>query len=328
MKDLLLVNLGTPTSPNPKDVKRYLTEFLTDPRVIDFPWLKRNLLVRGIIIPRRYKESARSYQEIWTEEGSPLLVYGRQVQTLLQKRLGTKVNVELAMRYQQPSIESALDRLQNSTDLTILPLFPQYASATTGSVYDKVMEVLTRRETLPRLRFINHFFDHPMMIKAYAKQAQNFDLDSYDAIVFSFHGLPVRQLKRACSTCNPGKGCCEVLDEKNRECYAAQSYATAKGIAKALGITSYEVCFQSRLGREEWLQPYASNLIERLAREGKKRLLFFSPAFICDCLETVYEIAYEYNRDFQKLGGERVDLVPSLNADPDWIEALADIADV
>jgi ferrochelatase len=193
---VLLVNLGTPDSPTPKDVYRYLTEFLTDERVIDEPWLKRQLLVRGVIVPARYRQSAKSYQAIWTEEGSPLMVYGTQLQKGLQQRLGESFKVELAMRYQNPSIEKALHSLlsANISHLIVLPLFPQYASATTGSIQQKVMELLSQYQPIPKMTMIDHFFDHPRVIQAFVSAGKEHAVKEYDHVLFSFHGLPQRQL--------------------------------------------------------------------------------------------------------------------------------------
>lgn len=331
MQGILLVNLGTPDSPKPKDVKRYLTEFLTDDRVIDIPWMWRQLLVRGVIIPRRYKQSAKYYSEIWTDEGSPLMAYGSKVKNALQEKLGGNFRVELAMRYQNPSIECALQRLLSEPirELIILPMFPQYASATTGSVHQKVMEILKKFIKIPETRFISHFSDHPSFINAFAALADSFNLQKYDHVLFSFHGLPERQIKKAdsFSCCLKKSDCCHTFCPENRSCYSAQCHATARDIAAKLHIPlgKYSICFQSRLGNEPWLQPYASDSLATLAKEGKKRLLIFCPSFVCDCLETIYEIGVEYKREFTKAGGEGLDLVPGLNDHPLWIESLTDI---
>lgn len=325
---ILLVNLGTPDSPAFGDVWKYLIEFLTDWRVIDYPWLKRQLLVRGIIVPFRTRNSARSYKAIWTKEGSPLLTHSKNAAVALQKRLGEDFCVELAMRYQSPSIEKGLNALQGQgvDEIVVLPLFPQYASASTGSVHQEVMRVLSSWQTIPDLRLINSYPTHPKMIEAYCARSSSFDLADYDHILFSFHGLPVRQLVKAdptgvCLT----KGCCK----KNLRCYAAQSYATARALSDALNIPEerFTVCFQSRLGKDPWQQPYTSDVIHTLAKKGAKRLLVFSPAFVADCLETIYEISTEYQDEFIALGGEKIDLVPSLNDHPLWIEALADLVE-
>lgn len=328
---VLLVNLGTPNSPKPKDVYRYLIEFLTDSRVIDMPWFQRQLLVRGLIVPTRYKQSAKAYANIWTKEGSPLMVYGNQVKEALQDSLGDSYKVELAMRYQEPSIKKTLDGLlkQQIQYLIVVPLFPQYASATTGSVLQCVQENLSQYQVIPKVTLIDQFFDHPKMIAAFCEMAKNHDIGSYDHVLFSFHGLPERHLKKADRNdyCRYNKSCCNEPCSKNISCYAAQCYGTANAIAKKLNLPQdhYGVSFQSRLGKDPWLKPYTSEVIANLAKCGKKRVLVFCPSFVCDCLETIYEIGVEYSEEFKHAGGEQLDLVPGLNAHPQWIDALKHI---
>lgn len=326
-KGLLIVNLGTPDSPHPRDVYRYLIEFLTDKRVIDFSWLKRQLLVRGIIVPFRYRQSARAYQAIWSSEGSPLMIYGKRVEKALQELLGPVYRVKLAMRYQNPSLEKGIQELiqEEVDELIILPLFPQYASATTGSIHEKVMEILSPYHSIPKLTFINSFPTHPRMIEAFCKRAEEYDLREYDHFLFSFHGLPKRQILKADSTgkCLKCTHCCQ----HNRRCYSAQCYATAEQIAKQLNLSPerYSLSFQSRLGKDPWLEPFTSEVIHRLAKQGKKKVLVFCPAFVCDCLETIYEIGIEYAEEFVKAGGTRLDYVKGLNDHPVWIQALSEI---
>ncbi len=326
-KGVLIVNLGTPRSHRPLDVFRYLNEFLTDPRVIDIPWFKRQLLVRGVIVPSRYRQSAEQYRHVWTEKGSPLLFHGQTVQEKLQHVLGPDFKVVLAMRYQFPSIPEALEKLKQEEvdEIVILPLFPQYASATTGSVHQKIMQVLQNWQVIPKLVFINHFFDHPLFIEAFCNRAQQYSLSSYDHVVFSFHGLPERQIRKAdpSGKCLSAQ-CCQESCQRHRFCYKAQCYATAHAIARRLSITSkdYTVCFQSRLGKEPWIQPYLSDVLDQCARQGYKKLLVFSPSFVCDCLETTCEITYEYGSKFKEMGGEELQLVEGLNSHPAWIEAL------
>lgn len=328
---VLLVNLGTPNSPEPKDVYRYLTEFLTDKRVIDGSWLFRQLLVRGIIVPSRYHQSALSYKAIWTPSGSPLLVHGKNLKKILQDLLGDSFCVELGMRYQSPSLASAIAALfeKEIHHLIVVPLFPQYASATTGSVFEKVMELLQHQARFPRLTFIDQFATHPAFINAVATLGATYRWEEYDQVLFSFHGLPQRYLKQEDrhEKCLQKTDCCKTLCTLNRFCYSAQCYATAQSIAQSLNIPQnrYRVCFQSRLGKEPWLQPYATDTIHSLGKEGKKHLLVFSPSFVCDCLETTFEIGVEYAKEFQMAGGERLDLVPGLNAEPIWGEALKTI---
>lgn len=327
---ILLVNLGTPASPQPKDVYRYLIEFLTDGRVIDLPWLKRQLLVRGFIVPFRYRQSARQYQRIWTKEGSPLMIYGRNVQTALQQALGETFRVELAMRYQEPSIEKGLDALLQAqvNHIIVLPLFPQYASATTGSVHQRVQELLSRKQVIPKLTLINQYAAHPSLIKAFCSAASHFNREDYNHFVFSFHGLPEKQIRDIDSY---GKclsnTCCSQLCTSNQNCYAAQCHATARAIIQQLQLPEEkcDICFQSRLGKDPWLQPYTSSRIMQLGKQGKKKVLVFCPAFVCDCLETLFEIQIENAETFKHAGGERLDLVPGLNDHPVWIEALQDI---
>lgn len=326
---VLLVNLGTPRSPKMWDVFRYLNEFLTDPRVIDLSWWRRQLLVRAGIVPLRLKQSTHSYQRIWTEAGSPLMIYGRKVKEALQDMLGDEFHVELAMRYQEPSLQERLAALMRKQPdrLIILPLFPQYASATTGSVNQKVMELLRHYTIIPEVTFISHFAHHPSFHEALCAVAAPLLLEDYDHALFSYHGLPQRQIKKA----DPSGRCLSCADccrqNTQRLCYASQCHATTQGVIDKLKIPpdKYSLCFQSRLGRDPWLQPYASERIVQLAREGKRRVLVFCPSFVCDCLETLFEIGEEYGDLFKAAGGESLVLVPGLNDHPAWITALRNI---
>ncbi|WP_426327586.1 ferrochelatase [Pedobacter sp. R-06] len=329
-KGILLVNLGTPDSPATADVRKYLDQFLMDERVIDIPKLKRTLLVKGIIVPFRSPKTAKLYKEIWNENGSPLLYYSRLQAKMLQERLGGDYHVELAMRYQSPSIESALANLKAGLveSIQVIPMFPQYASASTGSVMQLVMELVSKWPTVPPISFINSFHDNELMIKVFAENAKKHHVESYDHVLFSFHGLPERQLLKCDHTgsyCLKSADCCQTLNDTNKFCYSAQGHDTARLIAKELNLSKdqYTVCFQSRLGKEPWVQPYTTDVLKKLAGEGKKRLLVFSPAFVADCLETLYEITVEYHEEFKALGGEHVQLVESLNDSPIFIEALA-----
>ena len=332
-KGILLVNLGTPDSPSTADVRKYLREFLMDPRVIDLNPVLRTFLVKGIIAPTRGPKSAKLYQKIWDEKtGSPLLHYSKLQKQLLEERLGDKYIVELAMRYQSPSIASALNRLKDALvdEIQVIPLFPQYASASTGSVYDKVMELLAEWPTKPNVSFINSFHDNELMIQTFADNAKKYQPETYDHILFSFHGLPQRQLIKSDHThgyCLKVTDCCQTITKANKFCYSAQSHHTARLIAEQLNIPKekYTICFQSRLGSDPWVQPYTSEIVANLAKEGKKRLLVFCPAFVADCLETVYEVTVEYGNEFKALGGEHVQLVESLNDSKTWIDALEEM---
>ncbi len=332
-KGILLVNLGTPDSPAVGDVRRYLDEFLMDGRVIDIPRPNRLMLVKGIIVPFRGPKSAKTYKKIWNENGSPLMYYTRRMQRMLQEELGDNYCVELGMRYQNPSIESALEKLraEGVKSIRVIALFPQYASATTGSVHQKVMEIVSKWQTIPNLTFVNSFHNNSGMIRIFAENGRKHQPESYDHILFSFHGLPQRQLIKADDSgqhCLKSPDCCMELTHSNKFCYSAQCYDTARLIAKALDIPAhkYTVTFQSRLGKSEWAKPYTSDTIHDLAVKGVKKLLVFSPAFVADCLETIYEIGEEYDEDFKELGGEKVQLVESLNDKPEWIRVLAELS--
>lgn len=324
----MLVNLGTPDQPDTPSVRRYLREFLMDGRVIDIPAIPRWMLVNLIIAPFRGPKSAAEYQKLWDERGSPLKYYGEDVRDLLQKELGDGYNVVLGMRYQNPSIESALSILQkaNVGEIVVIPLFPQYASATTGSVADKVMELVRRWQVIPSIRMVNQFADHPLLVKVITEQAKKWiDRHQYDHFIFSYHGLPERQIVKASSEgyCRLGD-CCDSYHMKNQYCYRAQCFLTSRLVAEALGIPreNYTVAFQSRLGKDPWIQPYTEDKVHELAEKGYKNVLAFSPAFVSDCLETTIEVGETYQEQFKEAGGERWDLVESLNDHPLWIACL------
>ncbi len=328
---VLLVNLGTPDSPSRGDVYKYLKEFLLDKRVIDTNWLTRNLLVRGIIAPFRSGDSAKLYKMLWTKDGSPLKFYGERLAEGVRKKLGGDYVVELAMRYQSPSIKSRLEKVlkEHISELIVVPLFPHYASASTGSAHEEVMRVLAMQQKIPNVRFINSFYEYEPMIDVFVENARKYDTNSYDHFLFSYHGLPQRQLRKAddCNHCLQSPDCCKTLSYKNQFCYSAQCYATTYAIAKKLDLKpeQYTICFQSRLGKDPWQQPYTSDVLEERAKKGDKRMLVFCPAFVADCLETTIEVTHEYLEEFQELGGEHLDLVESLNDNPKWVEAVADM---
>ena len=334
MQSVLLVNLGTPDSPSVKYVRKYLAEFLTDGRVIDIYPLWRNLLVRGLIVPFRGPRSAKLYRHIWdAQNGSPLLHYSRVQQQLLQLELGERWVVALAMRYGNPSIAAALANLQKAkvTRIRVIPLFPQYASATTGSVHQQVMKLVSRWPVIPEISFVNSFHDQELLIHAFAAKGKKHHPGTCDHILFSFHGLPQRQLLKGDHTrahCLKTTDCCKTINACNRHCYSAQCHHTASLIAQQLQLSpkDFTVCFQSRLGREPWLQPYTGDVIKRLAAEGNKRLLVFCPAFVADCLETLQEIGMEYREVFLAAGGEELQLVEGLNDSPLFTRALAALA--
>jgi ferrochelatase len=325
---VLLVNLGTPDSTKTSDVRKYLREFLMDGRVIDINPIARFLLVNGIIAPFRAPKSAAEYRKLWTEKGSPLLFHSVELAALLQQALGDDFEVRLGMRYQSPSLEAAINHFKTNTDhIIVVPLFPQYASATTGSVHQAVMQIVSKWQLIPKLTLIDTYADHPKIIKTFAERGKKYMAEKqYDHFMFSFHGLPQRQLRKADSECIKD-GCCSVYDERNRLCYRAQCFETSRLLAAELGLTAeqYSVTFQSRLGRDPWITPYTDETIENLGKKGVKNLLVFSPAFVADCLETIVEIGEAYKELFHEKYGGHLQLVESLNTHPLWVEALKEI---
>lgn len=330
-KGVLLVNLGTPDSTSVPDVRKYLREFLMDKRVIDIPAISRWLLVNFIIAPFRAPKSANEYKKLFTERGSPLKFYTEDLLDPLRKLLGDEYVVEYAMRYQNPSIASGLDKLRaaNVSSIHVIPLFPQYASASTGSVIDKVMELTKTWQIIPEMRFTSQFLEEEKFLQVIAQNGKRWmEKTDYDHFVFSYHGLPERQIRKGSvgDQCQLG-GCCGKFHERNQYCYRAQCFHTTRLLAEKLGIPEekYTVSFQSRLGKDPWIKPYTDFIIKDLATEGKKKVLAFSPAFVSDCLETTVEVGEEYLELFQEAGGEQWNLVESLNDDPLWVECLAGI---
>lgn len=314
---ILLVNLGTPHAPNVASVKRYLREFLTDPKVIDLPNPWRSLLVNGLIIPLRAKKSTHAYQQIWTEKGSPLLVNS----LALKASLSSEYKISLGMNYGQPSIADALEELKSCSKIIVLPLFPQYSSAVTESILDKVKS-LTR---IP-LEIVKDFFDHPAYIAAKVKKIQvKLDELQPEYLLLSYHGLPMRQLHKTSNHC---KNCtvnpCKPIQAHNRYCYRTQCYETSRLITQqlSLGRTKTLTCFQSRLGRLTWTQPYTEHLLQNLAAQGIKRIAIACPSFVTDCLETLEEIGIRARATWLSLGGEELTLIPALNEDGQWLKNL------
>jgi protoporphyrin/coproporphyrin ferrochelatase len=305
MIGVLLVNLGSPTSADPKDVYSYLTQFLLDPAVIDLPYPIRQILVRAIIIPLRYKKSARAYEEIWTKEGSPLIYHSKKLAQSVQESLGKDFHVALGMRYGTPSIADAMQELSKHalSQTIVLPLFPQYATATTGSILKSI--------SLTNATSITHFYDNPFFIEAWVEAAQGYNFADYDHTIFSFHGLPVRHLRK----------------NKNGLCYKSHCYETSKLITTRLNLApeKYSISFQSRLGLDKWLEPFTIEVIKNRAKMGDKKLLIFSPSFVADCLETLYELGIEAKEAFIQHGGKTLDVVPSLNSSPRWVEAVCSL---
>lgn len=325
---VLLVNLGSPDSPKVSDVRKYLIEFLLDPRVIDIPYLNRQMLVRGPIAISRSPKSAEEYQKLWTPEGSPLIYYGEKLRDLLQQRLGENFKVVLAMRYQFPSIAQGIAELKRARlkRWIIIPLFPQQASATVGSIFEKVMDVIHKDWIFPEISIVSQFYDRPDFIDAWAKVATGYPLNEYEKIIFSYHGLPQRQLFKADPGhyCKANQACCQTIHTENRFCYSAQCFHNTRLLKEKLKLPD-EKCitsFQSRLGRSEWARPYTEEVIRDLARQGYKKVLIMSPAFVADCLETIVELGMQYKELFLEEGGETFDMMESLNDHEAWVEVL------
>ncbi len=329
---VLLVNLGTPDSPSVADVRKYLREFLMDGRVIDFPYAARWALVNLIIAPFRAPKSAKIYKELWTENGSPLKIYGLSNEKALQEKLGEGYIVKLAMRYQNPSIHSKLEEFKVSgiNKLIVIPLFPHYASASTGSVFEKVFSELSAWQVMPELRIVNYFYHYPRLIDGFVQNAKKYMQEhGYEHFLFSYHGLPERQIRKGDCHGDVCKfsTCCNQITPKNQHCYRAQCFETTRLLVKELGLKegTYTTSFQSRLGRDPWIKPYSDYKIKELVESGIKSILAFSPAFVSDCLETTIEIGEEYRELFEEYGGEKWQLVESLNDSENWIELLEEL---
>lgn len=327
---VLLVNLGTPDSPSVGDVRKYLFQFLNDPRVIDLPWLGRFLLVNFIIVPFRSFASSKIYKMLWTEKGSPLLYHSISVKEKLQAKLSGEYEVELAMRYQSPSMESVLDKMQkkNYDQIIVLPLYPHYAASSTGSTLERAMKIMSKWWVIPDIALVSQFYDHSGFIDSVVKRGKEHNLEEYEHILFSYHGLPNRQVNKVYFDgvpCND-HSCETTIDESNKFCYKATCFATTRLIAEKLNIPQekYTVGFQSRLDKD-WLEPFSDKVVEEKAKAGIKKLLVFSPAFTADCLETTIEIGDEYDEIFKEHGGEKLQLVSSLNDMPEWVDTLKDI---
>jgi ferrochelatase len=319
---VLLVNVGTPDSPKVKDVRRYLSQFLNDPRVIDLPWLLRKFLVNAIIVPFRAKKSSGLYQKLWTENGSPLLYYGQKLETQLQQLLGQDYKVFFAMRYCNPPLKKALEEIRQSgfSKLVVVPLFPQYASSTTGTINEAVMNAVKSWNVFPEIQFISQFYNHPGFIDAFARKIGSYHPETFDHIIFSYHGLPLRHINKVHPHINYGEcTCSEQFPAHGQFCYKACCYETTRLIAARLGLKkeNYSQGFQSRLSNN-WLQPFTDELIRQKAQQGIKRILIVAPAFVADCLETTIELGVEYKNLFIKAGGIQLEYVESLNDMPEW----------
>ena len=325
-KGVLLVNLGSPDSPSVPDVRRYLNEFLMDSRVIDVAWPIRRFVV-GMILINRPKESAHAYEKVWLPDGSPLVVISKHVLTALRPRV--KLPIELAMRYQNPTIDGALKTLagQGVDDLLLIPLFPHYAMSSFETAVERVKEGVAKIAPGMRITVQPPFYRDPDFISALVASAEGYLKQGYDHLLFSYHGLPERHLKKSDPTgthCLMSENCCEVASPAHATCYRAQCYQTTKAFVEKAGVPreKYSVSFQSRLGKDPWLKPYTDFEFERLAKEGVKKLLVICPAFVSDCLETIEEIGIRGRDTFLEAGGKEIERIPCMNEHPLWVEAL------
>ena len=328
-KGVLLVNLGSPDSTDPKDVKKYLGEFLMDERVIDVPLLARTLLVKGIILNTRPKKSAEAYQKIWWDEGSPLIVLSERLRKNIDSM--TSVPIVLAMRYGSPNILSGLQELHGEgvNEVLIVPLYPQYAMATTETILVLAEEL--RQQHFPQMQFtsVPAFYNHPDYVNVLSRSiGEKLEGLDYEHLLFSYHGVPERHIRKSDITkshCKIDGSCCKTASEAHQFCYRHQCYETTRLVAKTLQLKegTFSTSFQSRLGFDPWLQPYTDRTIERMGKEGTKKMVIVTPAFVSDCLETLEEIAMEGEEIFHEVGGKEFTVIPCLNDREDWSKVLA-----
>ncbi len=328
---ILLTNIGTPVSNHPDDVGIYLSEFLMDPYVVDIPKILRWILVKVLIVPRRKYASSEAYKKVWTKDGSPLLVNSQALSNKLGKILGESFSVKVGMRYSQPSIQKAIAEFaqEEISKLIVIPMYPQFAdSSSTSSLEKAVDEVKLQKLNLPIVS-VQSFYDDPGFIDSYVKVIQEgtaqFKPDHY---LFSYHGLPERQIQRLHPNhCLKATNCCDQISEANKNCYRAQCVATTRALVKALGLKpgEFSFSFQSRLGRTKWIDPYTDKVLPELVSKGVRRLAVVCPSFVADCLETLEEIGIRGQEDFLEAGGEELKLIPCLNASTSWAESLVKI---
>lgn len=330
---VLLIQLGTPDSTEVSDVRTYLREFLSDSRVIDIPAPARALLLNAVILPFRPRRSAEQYEKIWKDEGSPLTIHTEALVSALQETLGEAYRVAYGMRYRNPPIETAVTQLAtaNCDRIVVLPLFPQYASASTGSALEKALDVIGERWNVPDVVTVGDFYDDPGYIRSVAEVARP-QLEAFDPdhVIFSYHGLPERQVEKSDPTgewCLARADCCDQMVEANRFCYRAQCFATSRALVSELGLEdgAHSTTFQSRLAGQKWIEPYTDIQVEGLYKSGLRRLAVLTPSFTADCLETLEEIGIRLREQWEGLGGDELLAVPCVNSHPTWVAAVADI---
>ncbi len=328
---VLLINLGTPDRPTRVAVGKFLSEFLGDGRILDLPYIFRKLLVNLVIVPFRAGKSAKMYRKVWSENGSPILYNTQRLADKLQQKSTDKCEVFMAMRYGRPSLDAVLSEIEQRKfgRLIIVPLFPHYASATSGTIIEKTLRLINRWDFIPGIKIISGFYKDPLFIKAWTEKIRKANFDEYDHILFSYHGLPERHVERThqnrpCSELN----CTFEINAGNQGCYRAQCYEHTRIIAGALKLPDdkYTVCFQSRFGKR-WLSPFTEDLTLQKAKSGIKKLMIVPMSFVADCLETIVEIDMEYRELFIANDGEKFKMVESLNADDLWVESLKSMTD-
>lgn len=328
-RGILLMNLGSPDSTEVTDVRKYLNQFLMDERVIDQPYLLRALLVQGIIVPFRAPKSAEAYKTIWTKEGSPLIVLSRQLQEALQQQV--EEPVELTMRYGNPTPEEAfnklLQRMPDMEEVVAVPLYPHYAMSSFETAVAYAKEVHTRKKYAFKLRFLDPYYNDADYIAALADRMQPYLQQEYDHLLFSYHGVPGRHIRKTDPTgthCLQSPDCCSTPSEAHRFCYRHQCFTTTRLVTEKLGVPreKYSISFQSRLGKG-WLEPFTDIRLEEMPKEGIRKLLIICPAFVSDCLETLEEIEIRGRESFMGAGGEQYTMIPCLNTHPLWVKALA-----
>jgi len=326
---ILLMNVGSPDKPSLWTVFRYLSKFLNDEYVIDLPWLMRKILVNLVIIPFRVSKSTRLYKKVWTEDGSPLIYHSNQMRDHLQAILDQNYKVFLGMRYGNPGYKAAIKKIKQEKfeRLIVFTLFPQYAMSTTGTAVKAVLKESARQMTGIKPLIISQFYNHPQFINAFATQAEQYDTNSYDHIVFSYHGLPIRQIEKCHPEIKVGDcNCLYSMPGHGHNCYRATCYATTRLLAEKMKLNpdKYTTAFQSRLSKN-WLEPFTDKVLLSKLKEGNIRILVIAPSFVTDCLETLYEIKQEYGKIFGEAGGEKLQLVESLNSNQIWVIAMKKI---
>lgn len=328
-RGVLLMNLGSPGSTEVKDVRKYLMEFLMDSRVIDYPYIFRLLLVGGIIVPFRAPKSAEAYKKVWTKRGSPLIVISEDVKDELEKIID--LSVEISMRYANPNPNEAFDNLLKKSpgleEVIAIPMYPHYAMSSYETAVEHVKRIHAENKYSFTLKFVEPFYKEGDYIDALCSSIQPYLENEYDKILFSYHGLPERHMKKADPTnhhCLQSADCCSVNSPAHKTCYRHQCFTTTELVTQQLNIPKEKtgLSFQSRLGSEEWLKPYTAKLLAELPAQGIKKLLVVCPAFVSDCLETLEEMAMQGKETFLQAGGETFTLIPCMNTHPAWIQTL------